>query len=55
MYMMRKDGLIVFHTARERLERIRKDDTRFKGAHIKEGLQLFPSRIELGAVYEEER
>lgn len=51
-YHMQKNGLMVEHTAYEVLLCRRKYDPRFKGARIRDVLQLRPSEIELGKVYE---
>lgn len=51
-YHMDNGALMVEHTERAVLEQIRRNDKRFKGRHIYELLQLRPSEIKLGVVYE---
>ena len=51
-FHMNKNGLMVEHHYRETLESIRKTDARFKGAHIKDVLQLMPDKCRVGVVYQ---
>lgn len=51
-YHMDNGFVMVEHTEREVLEQIRKNDSRFKGRHIYELLQMRPSLIQVGVVYE---
>ena len=44
--------VMVEHHYRETLESIRKSDTRFKRRRIQEVLQAYPSKIQVGVVYE---
>lgn len=48
----RKLWIMVEHTDRVILERLRKEDPRFKRRHIRSVCQVYPSKITLGQVYE---
>lgn len=51
-YHMDNGFVMVEHTEREVLEQIRKNDPRFRRRHIIETVQMYPSRIDVGVVYE---
>lgn len=51
-YHMQRNGLMVEHTQRQKLEEIRRSDTRFKGAHIREVIQARPQEVKVGIIYE---
>lgn len=51
-FHMHKGSVMVEHHYRETLEAIRRNDPRFKRARIKDVLQAYPSKIQVGVVYE---
>ncbi len=51
-YHMQKNGLMVEHHYKDTLKNIRKTDRRFKWARIIHVLQCYPSKIQVGVVYE---
>lgn len=44
--------IMIEHTDKSELERVRREDPRFKRRRIKSVLQAYPSKIELGRVYQ---
>ena len=48
VYHMQKDGLMCEHSSLAMLRSIRKRDTRFKYARIRQVLQMYPSQIKMG-------
>lgn len=51
-FHMSNGFVMVEHTERAVLEQIRKNDARFRRRHIVETVQMYPSQIDIGVVYE---